>query len=306
MPNIYHAFVNPKADLTDTTVTRPSDWNAQLQYGNAAATAPSGTAAIIRETLTANRTYYVRTDGSNSNTGLVNSAGGAFATWAYAYNSIVCSTLDLNGKTVTIQGVAGQTFSATETLSGTWLGAGSVILDGGGCTISVAVSLTGAFHIGAVLPSGFTIQNFTLANSSYAAIYHFGSGGVNLGPGLIFGVSTYHMLLQGTPAILYAFSDITVTGNATNHLLVLQGGNQAFLYPSAWTASGTITFSGSTVAAQTGGYLESQGVTFTGTVLGQRYLADTYGYIFTNSGGANYFPGNSAGTVNTPNFALYK
>src|SRR5882757_9665847 len=55
----------------------------------------------IREILTADRPYFVRTDGSDSNTGLVNSSGGAKLTFLGAYNDIN-NLIDFAGFTVTI------------------------------------------------------------------------------------------------------------------------------------------------------------------------------------------------------------
>ena len=64
--------------------------------------------------LTADRTYYVRTDGSNSNTGLANTSGGAFLTVQKAVDAVE-SRLDIAGLTVTIQ-IGDGTYAATVTL----------------------------------------------------------------------------------------------------------------------------------------------------------------------------------------------
>lgn len=62
--------------------------------------------SFTRQTLTADRTYYVRKDGSDSNSGLINNAGGAFLTIQHAVD-VVCQTLDVAGFIVTIQVVTG-------------------------------------------------------------------------------------------------------------------------------------------------------------------------------------------------------
>lgn len=69
----------------------------------------------LAEQLTADRIYYVRTDGSNSNTGLVDTAGGAFLTIQKAVDSAY--TLDCGKFKVTIQIGAG-TYANGATLIG--------------------------------------------------------------------------------------------------------------------------------------------------------------------------------------------
>jgi hypothetical protein len=88
-----------------------------------------------REVLTANRTYYVRTDGNDSNTGLGNTSGTAFLTIQKAVD--VASTLDLSVYDVTIQLGTG-TWTESVTMKNA-VGAGTIIIQGDLITPSNAV-----------------------------------------------------------------------------------------------------------------------------------------------------------------------
>lgn len=95
---------------------------------------------VLREKLAANRTYYVRTDGSDSNTGLVNDSGGAFLTVQKAVD--VACNLDLATYNVTVNVGAG-TRTAT-TVLGSYLGVGPIYIIGDITTPSnVTTTVTG-------------------------------------------------------------------------------------------------------------------------------------------------------------------
>ena len=96
---------------------------------------------VFREKLTAARAYYVRSDGSDSNTGLANSSGGAFLTAQKAVDTV--ASLDLGIYDATIY-LGATTWTAGTTLK-TLIGAGQCIIRGiNADTTSTVISTTSA------------------------------------------------------------------------------------------------------------------------------------------------------------------
>lgn len=121
-----------------------------------------------REVLTADRTYYVRTDGNDSNDGLSNSAGGAFLTWQKAAD--VLGSLDISIYNVTLK--AGS--------SGTWVtgfivkapvGSGQIIIEGDTTTpANVFIDTSGFCILAEYIPQQLTIRGFKLRCSDLQSL----------------------------------------------------------------------------------------------------------------------------------------
>jgi len=279
--------------------------------GQAAAATPLGNAAVAvvgtstrfaradhvhpgREVLTANRTYYVLNAGSDSNTGLVNSAGGAFATLQKAYNTILM--LDLNGFTASIvYGTSGQTITSGLSLTAPPVG-GNVTIDLGASTLST----TSATAIYIATTAKITIKNGTISTTTSGHCINAAGNGssVTLSTGLTFGAcANSHMRIE-TGATLESTSAYSITGAATSHYQCLNGG-RIVVSSFTVTLSGTLAFTTFADFSFTG-FMSAFGMTYTGgTITGTRYAVTLNGVINTFGGGANVFPGNVAGSTAT-------
>lgn len=252
-------------------------------------TAAMRTTLSVRELLTADRTYYVRTDGSDSNDGLTNSSGGAFLTIQKAID--VAYGLDFGVYNVTISVQSG-TYTAGATFTGRHTGAGALTLAGASATISTTSAACITASLGAVVTvSGFTVQTTTSGNC-----FSISKGAVvNLGTGMTFAacagdhisVSDYGQMVGNT---------YTISGGASRHIIIT-GGSVSF-GASTTTLTGTPAFS-QFILAQNLGVASFFTTVFSGAATGTRYSASLNAAINTFGGGASYFPGSVAGSTGT-------
>lgn len=250
-----------------------------------------------RPTLTENRTYFVRTDGSDSNDGLTNAVGGAFLTIQKAIN--VVATLDIGTYNVTIS-VADGTYSGGSSVVGAWLGSGTVTLTGNSanpqnCIISTTSANCISLNSGARLNiGGFTFQTAT----SGSAISVANGAIVTLNAKCRFGAcATYHLAVASGGRININ-ADYEITGGALYHWNATTMGGLSCLLRTV-TLTGTPAFSISFAYAGRLGGIDCHLNTFSGAATGTRYVVEGNGVVFTNAAGASYLPGSAAGSSAT-------
>ncbi|MDP1907772.1 MAG: DUF2793 domain-containing protein, partial [Hyphomicrobium sp.] len=189
-----------------------------------------------REVLTANRTYYVRTDGSDSNTGLANTSGGAFLTTQKAVDT--AGALDLGIHDVTLQHANG-TYTAGTILKAL-TGAGRVIIKGDTTTPSnVLVSVTSADCFNGSGVGRYKIEGVKMQTTTSGSCVIADGAGVNIELGAndygacagvghiwpknggyiactanykISGGAPWHIIAQQTGVMFGASLTVTVTG----------------------------------------------------------------------------------------------
>jgi len=264
----------------------------------------------IRDVLTGARTYYVRTDGSDSNTGLVNSSGGAFLTIQKAVD-VIFGTLDLAGFNVTIQLGNTGTWTGNITVSSPQVGAGTITLNGDTTTANTGSYIVTSSSGTTITVSGFgtkiSLQGFELRSAAAGGINAINGGFVTLSGYLRFGATATSHMRANHGTISADTISYAIAGAATHHYQCSPHGYMNIFSCSVTVVAGTFNFSTAFAYADRQGMVTAAATsyTLTGTVTGVRYTVETQGQIYTAGGGASFFPGNSAGSANGTNFALY-
>ena len=251
----------------------------------------------LREKLDAARTYYVLTTGSDSNSGLANTAGGAFLTVQKAVDTV--AALDVSTFNVTIQVGAG-TFAANVTLKN-FVGTGTCTLTGDTTTPSnvvLSASSSDTVQISNTT-SAWAIAGFKITNSGGQCIGVRAKGILSITGKMEYGTTSgYHFYVANGGALTIG-SNYTISGNAAQHIVVENASTLTAVSGLTITLTGTPAFATRFIYAQRNSTIIMYGETFSGAATGTRYLVATNSTIETNGGGATYFPGNAAGSTAT-------
>jgi len=255
-----------------------------------------------RTVLSAATTFYVGTNGSNANNGL--SPSTPWLTLTHAMN-VLAGSYDFGGQSVTLQVLAGHA-TYTETLNiQPWTGAGNLIIDFGGGSNTPAAGNAINSTLGA-LPGPVYLQNGTLSAPAGIAINNNVPGLIYVNTGLSLGAcGQVHIACRATGSIVASNgANYTVSGigaSQLSHFFSELGGLIQIAGITANFSSLASAFTLATAFARDGGFIVTNPkINFTnaGSITGKRYQSDSGGVIDSNSSGANYFPGNVAGTTN--------
>lgn len=238
------------------------------------------------------------TNGLSTNDGLSTGAGGAFDTFAHARDAIL-NGFDLNGQNVTIQ-MANGTYTTSCRVTRPFVGSGVVTLQGDTTTpTNVIISTTSIDAIYVSTGGQLSVQGLQLKTTTSGYGIDADQGGQIAVTGKMdFGAcADGHMVASAAGQIRIVGVSYTISGAAPIHTNA-SGGN-FIISGGTTTISGTPAFSNAFAYGQNLGYIQSNGVTFSGSATGVRYSANTNSVIQTFGSGATYFPGGTSGTTGT-------
>jgi hypothetical protein len=314
-----YAIAHNKSYMWDTEGTAAPTTGTWAISQKSKNTAPSGTGALVigwicvasgtpgtwvamtggvgRERLTSSRTYYVRTDGSNSNDGLTDTSGGAFLTIQYAID-VVSSILDIaSDVTVTIK-VADGTYTGVNTCK-SFVGGGKVEIVGNTTTpSSCIVSVSSGQCFGVLSATKYTINGFkvTTSGSNINSLLVTNNGILDF-LNIDFGSCASMQICSMTGGSVNATGNYTISGSGQTHCYAISGGR---IYTSLVTVTltGTPNFSVAYVWMDRGlGMVDCYSMSFSGSATGKRYIVNNNSVCFTNGAATTYLPGNTSGTT---------
>ncbi|MGV1047680.1 MAG: hypothetical protein ACOYD4_04025 [Solirubrobacterales bacterium] len=279
--------------MSSLTSTGMAYFNSSaLVFSNSTFTA-SGSVPII----STNRTWYVRKDGSDANTGTADTAGGAWLTIQKAVDMVSSAVIN-PGIVATIQ-VRDGTYNESVVLR-TLMSGGSVLLIGNQATPSnVNVTNTGnVFTCGSAVntASGWAVSSLRVASPTgygfvAGALSSLTTSNVSFGScNVAWGTGGGRLNVNGNNVL---------AGSGTYAIQSFRNGSIIFSTTTTNTISGTPAWT-AFAYSDSGSYLlfplTSANV---GSATGNRYSAIGNGVIDVQTGGANVFPGNAVGTTAT-------
>jgi hypothetical protein len=255
-----------------------------------------------RTLLLAATTFYIATNGNDASDGLT--TGTPWLTLAHAM-AVITGQYDFGGQAVLLQAVAGHAaFTGTGLHIKPWTGGGGFTFDGGGGSIA-ATSDNAIDAANGPLPGVPLIQNVALSTTGSTGGSAFVGHGVlafgaqiNIGAGVSFGACIANHMLGTAGGIITLKNNYSITGGAIDHAQAATA-SEVLAVNLTVTLIGTPAFTGNFAHANFAGSIIFVTITFSGAATGTRYLANLNGTIFTASGGANYFPGNAAGSTSS-------
>lgn len=252
----------------------------------------------VRPQISGNISYFVRTDGNDSNTGLVNSSGGAFLTIQAAINAVYA--LDLNHFVATIN-IGTGTFTAGFLADGPFTGGqgiAGVIINGNGAANTI-IAVSGSTHAFTVQNAAkMTFQNMKLTGGTGQAfrVIEIGTN-VAIGAGMEFGTWTGGRHFNcARAATIQILSSYTISGGAAIHMAATLSGVIFTAASLTATITGTPAFSTAFISinlqSQVG--LASGGtLTWSGSATGTQYTV-TQCSVLDTGGHASSIPGTAA------------
>jgi hypothetical protein len=250
------------------------------------------------------RTYYVRPDGNDRNSGLQDSRRGAFRTWQGAYDTIA-NSVNFNGRTVFIKagGAGARVFAAppgTEVIeiSRSWQGGGRLMIVGDRqAPENVLLSAGDApcLRLRGDLSGDVYVAGFQLRAPDNWGIRHGARGNLSIG-NLIFDTCANHVGVEALASYMDTYAPYVIGGDAERHI-DCDSGFMYFRHPV--TIVGERTF-GAFVRARNGGrFISDMSFDIQGKVRGPRFEAKELSLINTQGRGLEHFPGNVAGIETT-------
>ena len=253
---------------------------------------------ISAEDKVAAKTFYVRPDGNNQNSGFDNTADGAFFSLGAALNRLRVMPYDLVSQENDGAGsydwrivMAAGTFDEAVELPDTRFA--RVTIQGASSTTTIAKS-----YVSRAVRTNWTITNQQLGGSGVTCLSALDGAQLNFS-NIAVVASSYIGVCDNNARMSSLGQPFSILGNLSAAFLTRFGGRVA-LNGSAVTIIGTPSI-GRFAVAQTNASIFANGMTFTGTATGNRYDARSNGVIDTNENpaGVNFFPGNAAGNVSS-------